>query len=69
MQRGSNVQTSPRLPEKMHRELQPRTPRVLLKDNSKTDPPESHMSAKLYLNVKKEDMRRQPAVTSYIRKH
>ena len=47
MLRGSKVQTSPLLPENMQRESYPRMPNVLLKDSSNTDPPESHINARL----------------------
>ena len=45
------VQTSPLEPEKMHRLRKLRTPRVRVKDSSKTDPPESQMRARVGSSV------------------
>ena len=48
---GWMVQTSPLEPENMHRLRKLRTPRVRVKDSSKTDPPESQMRARVGSSV------------------
>jgi hypothetical protein len=49
--KGSKVQTSPRLPLKIHLELYPLMPRVRLNEISNTEPPALLISARAWSSV------------------